>query len=59
MPRQSGLGKGLDALIPGVDSQPTEDGVTLPSDRLDLPQPTATPDYDESGRFAGIGRLDP
>lgn len=28
MPRQSGLGKGLDALIPGGDSQPVEGGVT-------------------------------
>ena len=28
MPRQSGLGKGLDALIPGGDTQPVDGGVT-------------------------------
>ncbi len=39
MPRQSGLGKGLDALIPGIDSQPTENGVTmLPIDAI-VPNP--------------------
>jgi len=39
MPRQSGLGKGLDALIPGEDSLPAESGVTfLPIDAI-IPNP--------------------
>ena len=39
MPRQSGLGKGLDALIPGNDNQPTENGVImLPIDAI-IPNP--------------------
>lgn len=39
MPRQSGLGKGLDALIPGSDTQPVNGGVTqLPIDSI-VPNP--------------------
>jgi ParB family chromosome partitioning protein len=39
MPRQSGLGKGLDALIPGDDNRPNEGGVTLlPIDSI-IPNP--------------------
>ena len=39
MPRQSGLGKGLDALIPGGDSRPIEGGVTqLPIESI-IPNP--------------------
>jgi ParB family chromosome partitioning protein len=39
MPRQSGLGKGLDALIPGGDTQPVEGGVTqLPIESI-VPNP--------------------
>jgi ParB family chromosome partitioning protein len=39
MPRQSGLGKGLDALIPGDDSRPTDNGmIFLPIDAI-VPNP--------------------
>jgi ParB family chromosome partitioning protein len=39
MPRQSGLGKGLDALIPGGNTQPVDGGVTqLPIDSI-IPNP--------------------
>jgi ParB family chromosome partitioning protein len=39
MPRQSGLGKGLDALIPGGDTQPGEGGMTqLPIEAI-VPNP--------------------
>jgi ParB family chromosome partitioning protein len=39
MPRQSGLGKGLDALIPGGDTQPGEGGMTqLPIESI-VPNP--------------------
>jgi ParB family chromosome partitioning protein len=39
MPRQSGLGKGLDALIPGDDNRPAENGVTyLPINAI-IPNP--------------------
>lgn len=39
MPRKSGLGRGLDALIPRGENAPTEDGVTLVPVELVFPNP--------------------